>query len=79
MKAVGGCEPMERHTIFRSASLTKPIAAPATAILVAAAIIGQSSRDPRLVHCHQTRRGASRTLRLERLISRAAKISTPLA
>ena len=34
MKAVGGKDPMRRDTIFRIASLTKPITAAATIILV---------------------------------------------
>src|SRR5438034_6673339 len=34
MKAVGGREPMRRDTIFRIASMTKPITAAATMILV---------------------------------------------
>src|SRR5207244_4006958 len=34
MKAVGGSEPMRRDTIFRIASMTKPITAAATMILV---------------------------------------------
>jgi CubicO group peptidase (beta-lactamase class C family) len=34
MKAAGGSDPMRRDTIFRIASMTKPIAAAATMILV---------------------------------------------
>lgn len=33
-KAIGGSQPMERNTIFRIASLTKPIAAVVTMTLV---------------------------------------------
>jgi CubicO group peptidase (beta-lactamase class C family) len=34
MKAIGGSDPMRRNTIFRIASMTKPITAAATMILV---------------------------------------------
>jgi CubicO group peptidase (beta-lactamase class C family) len=34
MKAAGGSDPVRRDTIFRIASMTKPIAAAATMILV---------------------------------------------